>query len=138
MKKTIAFVLVFLASLWMASPSGAVFNERYLSQTLKVLRYELRKVHSEMESQQSGFEARDDVQHKKLVRLIQECNELSLMLYSQKQDFTFDLTYALQQVTDQYHEFNEDRLPYDNIIAFFDVEIARYGRLINALKVLPP
>ena len=138
MKKTIAFVLVFLASLWMASPSGAVFNERDLSQTLKVLRYELRKVHSEMESQQSGFEARDDVQHKKLVRLIQECNELSLMLYSQKQDFTFDLTYALQQVTDQYHEFNEDRLPYDNIIAFFDVEIARYGRLINALKVLPP
>lgn len=138
MKKTIAFVLVFAAALWTAAPSRAVFNEKDLALTLKVLRYELCKVHSEMELHQASFEARDDVQHKELVRLIQDCNELSLMLYSQKQDFTFDLTYALQQVTDQYHVFNENRLPYDNIIAFFDVEIDRYAKLVNALKVLPP
>ncbi|MGN0201452.1 MAG: mechanosensitive ion channel family protein [Candidatus Cryptobacteroides sp.] len=138
MKKTIAAALAFLVALLTAAPTGAVFNERDLAQTLKVLRYELCKVHSEMESRQSAFVARDDVQHKELVRLIQDCNELSLMLYSQKQDFTFDLTYALQQVTDQYHIFNENRLPYDNIISFFDVEIVRYGKLVNALKVLPP
>lgn len=118
--------------------SLAVFNEKDLAQTLQVLRYELRKAYIEMEKNQMSFESQDDQQHEELVHLIQSCNELSLMLYSQKQDFTFDLTYALQQVTDQYHSFTQSRMPYDNIISYLNVEIDRYDRLVMALKVLPP
>ena len=118
--------------------SQAVFNEKNLSQTLQVLRYELRKAYSEMEKSQKAFESQDGSQHEELVHLIQSCNELSLMLYSQKQDFTFDLTYALQRATDQYHSFTQRRMPYDNIISYLDVEIDRYDRLVTALKVLPP
>lgn len=118
--------------------SLAVFNEKDLAQTLQVLRYELRKAYIEMEKNQMSFESQDDRQHEELVHLIQSCNELSLMLYSQKQDFTFDLTYALQQVTDQYHNFTQSRMPYDNIISYLNVEIDRYDRLVMALKVLPP
>ena len=118
--------------------SLAVFNEKDLAQTLQVLRYELRKAYVEMEKNQMSFESQDDRQHEELVHLIQSCNELSLMLYSQKQDFTFDLTYALQQVTDQYHSFTQSRMPYDNIISYLNVEIDRYDRLVIALKVLPP
>lgn len=121
-----------------ATPAWAVFNERNLAQTLQVLRYELCKAYSEMEARHQAFEKRDEVQHQELVRLIHDCNELSLMLYSQKQDFTFDLTYALQQVTDHYHNFSQNRVPYDNIISFLDVEIERYDRLLGALKLLPP
>ena len=126
---------LFLAA---AVSSMAVFNEKDLSQTLQVLRFELRKAYVEMERNQMSFEFQDDRQHEELVRLVQSCNELSLMLYSQKQDFTFDLTYALQQVTDQYHNFTQSRMPYDNIISYLDVEIDRYDRLVTALKVLPP
>lgn len=127
-------VLFLIASV----SSLAVFNEKDLAQTLQVLRYELRKAYIEMEKNQMSFESQDDQQHEELVHLIQSCNELSLMLYSQKQDFTFDLTYALQQVTDQYHNFTQSRMPYDNIISYLNVEIDRYDRLVMALKVLPP
>ena len=129
---TVAALLVASAPLW------AVFNEKNLTQTLQVLRYELCKAYQEMERNQMSFESQDDRQHEELVQLIQSCNELSLMLYSQKQDFTFDLTYALQRVTDQYHNFTESRMPYDNIISYLEVEIDRYDRLVMALKVLPP
>ena len=134
-KKLVLTVAAFLVA---SAPSWAVFNEKNLTQTLQVLRYELCKAYQEMERNQMSFESQDDRQHEELVQLIQSCNELSLMLYSQKQDFTFDLTYALQRVTDQYHNFTQSRMPYDNIISYLDVEIDRYDRLVMALKVLPP
>ena len=121
-----------------AVTSWAVFNEKDLAQTLQVLRYELSKAYSQMSRSQLAYEKQDEKQHEDLIRLVNSCNELSLMLYSQKQDFTFDLTYALQQVTDQYHGFTQKRMPYDNIISYFDVEIDRHDRLIRALKNLPP
>ena len=86
------WILTGLLSLMAATPSWAVFNERDLAQTLQVLRYELCKAYNEMERNQLRFEKQDEKQHEKLVGLIRSCNELSLMLYSQKQDFTFDLT----------------------------------------------
>ena len=131
-------ILTIAGLLTVAAPSWGVFNEKDLAQTLQVLRFELRKAYCEMERNQLAYESQDNVQHAELVRLIQSCNELSLMLYSQKQDFTFDLTYALQQVTDQYHNFTQSRMPYDNIISYLDLEIDRYDRLVMALKVLPP
>ena len=131
-------ILTLAGLLIVSAPSWGVFNEKDLAQTLQVLRYELRKAYVEMEKSQVSYESQDDRQHEELVHLIQSCNELSLMLYSQKQDFTFDLTYALQQVTDQYHNFTQSRMPYDNIISYLDVEIDRYDRLVMALKVLPP
>ncbi len=134
-KRIVLTSALFLAA---AGSSLAVFNERDLAQTLQVLRFELRKAYIEMERNQMSFEFQDDRQHEELVRLIQSCNELSLMLYSQKQDFTFDLTYALQQVTDQYNGFTRSRMPYDNVISYLNVEIDRYDRLVMALKVLPP
>ncbi len=134
-KRIVLTSALFLAT---AGSSLAVFNERDLAQTLQVLRFELRKAYIEMERNQMSFEFQDDRQHEELVRLIQSCNELSLMLYSQKQDFTFDLTYALQQVTDQYNGFTRSRMPYDNVISYLNVEIDRYDRLVMALKVLPP
>lgn len=134
-KRTALTAVLFLVA---SVSSLAVFNEKDLAQTLQVLRYELRKAYVEMEKNQMSFESQDDQQHEELVHLIQSCNELSLMLYSQKQDFTFDLTYALQQVTDQYHNFTQSRMPYDNIISYLNVEIDRYDRLVMALKVLPP
>ena len=76
MKKIFLAIFLFLAAL----PSFAVFNERDLAMTLQVLRYELSQTYREMETNQLQFETRDQSQHEDLVRLIQSCNELSLML----------------------------------------------------------
>lgn len=134
--KTSLLVLALLIG--SAVTSWAVFNEKDLARTLQVLRYELSRAYSQMAKNQLAYEKQDEKQHEDLIQLVNSCNELSLMLYSQKQDFTFDLTYALQQVTDQYHGFTQKRMPYDNIISYFDVEIDRYDRLVRALKSLPP
>ena len=130
----LSLLLVFIPT----QRTGAVFNERDLARTLQVLRYELGKAYAEMERSKAGFEAQQQKQHIDLIELVKGCNELSLMLYSQKQDYTFDLTYALKQVTDQYRNFTDTRLPFDNIISYFDVEIDRYERLLKTLRILPP
>ncbi|MBQ6286569.1 MAG: mechanosensitive ion channel [Bacteroidales bacterium] len=134
----ISFLVSFALLLLPSVKSWAVFNERDLAQTLQVLRYELCKAYNEMSMSQLSYEKQDERQHEELINLVNSCNELSLMLYSQKQDFTFDLTYALRQVTDQYNDFRQRRMPYDNIISYFDVEIDRFDRLVKALKSLPP
>ena len=137
-RKILPFLLTLFLLFIPMNRSWAVFTEKDLAQTLQVLRYELSKAYSQMARTQLAYEKQDERQHEELIRLVNSCNELSLMLYSQKQDFTFDLTYALQQVTDQYHGFTQKRMPYDNIISYFDVEIDRYDRLVRALKNLPP
>ncbi|MBQ6185565.1 MAG: mechanosensitive ion channel [Bacteroidales bacterium] len=137
-RKILPFLLIISLLFIPVNSSWAVFNEKDLAQTLRVLRYELGKAFNEMEMSQLAFEKQDEGQHEELINLVNSCNELSLMLYSQKQDFTFDLTYALRQVTDQYRTFTQRRMPYDNIISYFDVEIDRYDRLVKALKAIPP
>ena len=70
--------------------------------------------------------------------MMQRSNELSLMLYSQKQDYTFDMTYALNEVSRQYEDFSAQKLPFDDIITRLDIDIDRYDRLVTTLKRLPP
>ena len=39
-------------------------------------------------------------------------NQNALMLYSQKPDYVFDLTYACHEATDQYQDFKKATLPF--------------------------
>ena len=119
-------------------PAFAVFNEKSISQTLAVLRYELRQEYVAMSSTKDRLKKRQVSQHHNMVKLQKTCNELSLMLYSQSQDFTFDMTYALKTVTKEYEDFNKSKMPFDDIIERLDIEIGRYSRLVEALRRLPP
>ena len=133
-KKLIAVGLV----LCVLVPAFAVLNEKDLAQTLSVLRYELRSSYQAMEDRASRVRGRGERQHAQLVQMMQRSNELSLMLYSQKQDYTFDMTYALNEVSRQYEEFSSRKLPFDDLITRLDIDIDRYDRLIQTLKRLPP
>ena len=133
-KKLIALAL----ALSVLVPAFAVLNEKDLAQTLSVLRYELRSAYRAMEDRASRMMGRGNRQHAQLVQMMQRSNELSLMLYSQKQDYTFDMTYALNEVSRQYDEFSSRKLPFDDIITRLDIDIDRYDRLIHTLKRLPP
>ena len=136
MKKRYFFAL--LAVLCLAIPATAVFKEKNLPRTLSVLEYELRNAHTGLIQLSDTASRREVSQHKALIELIENCNELSLMLYSQQQDYTFDLTYALNEVTKQYKSFNGNRLPYDDIVNRLEIELDRYYKLIQTLMNLPP
>ena len=134
-KKHFLTTLLLLA---LSVPAVAVFKEHDLTQTLRVLLQELQQDYAKVSMFNSTSEQRVQAQHQELVKLVEESNELSIMLYSQPQDNTFDLTYALQQVTRQYEDFNGSRMPFDQIIENMKVELDRYSKLSQTLRNMPP
>ena len=135
MKKKLVLVA---AALLAVAPLFAVLSERNLSETLSVLRFELQSAYQAMAERSARVKGNGERQHARMVQMVQKSNELSLMLYSQKQDYTFDMTYALNEVSKHYNEFSEKKLPFDDIITRLDIDIERYNRLVHALRSLPP
>lgn len=132
------YVACIIASLLMAIPVFAVFNEKNLGQTLSVLRFELQEQNDRMESSREKLKSMNESQRSEMRKMMKKSNELALILYSQNQDFTFDMTYALKQVMEKSEDFDHKRMPYDRILANLDIEIDRYERLTEALRRLPP
>ena len=131
-------ILVLLSALLLALPLAAVLGERNLASTLHALRTELQMDYDKIFASQGRLAEQHGRQHDQMISIMKKCNELALMLYSQKQEYTFDLTYALESVTDEYNDFNRNRMPYDRIVGQLDIEIDRYSRLIESLRRLPP
>ena len=137
MKRHFKFIALG-AALMLCAPAQAVFNERDLGQTIQVLRYELQQDYDKMVSYNERMSSQYGSQRRQMIAIMKKCNELSLMLYSQKQDYTFDLSYALESVTREYNDFNSKRMPFDQIVGQMDLEIERYSRLLESLRRLPP
>ena len=134
MKKRILIALM----LALAIPAVAVFKEKDLKQTLLVLLSELNTDYEKVANRNAAANQRIQSQHQALLNLVEQSNELSLMLYSQPQNYTFDLTYALHQVTDQYEKFDSNRMPFDEIIQNMTIELDRYSKLAQTLRNMPP
>ena len=132
--KTLAAILVLLLSSVVA---GAVINTENLPQTLSELRIELSREYRTRDTRGRMMERMDSLQHHKLVDAIKKCNELSLMLYSQNQEYTFDMTYALEEVTREYQDFQRSRMPFDEMQEHLDTEIDKFTRLLASLEQLP-
>ena len=129
---------IFAALFAVALPALAVFAGLDLDTTLANLRRELYQDYRHKSLTQEQLQERYEIQHKQMVDIVKKCNDLSLMLYSQKQEYTFDISYALEKVTQEFNNFNKNRTPYDRIVAGLDIEIGRYARLIESLRRLPP
>ena len=129
---------ILVALLVMAVPALAVFTGLGLDATLSNLRRELYHDYVQIDETRESMEGKYALQHQKMVEIVKLCNDLSLMLYSQKQDYTFDISYALEKVTREFNDFNKNRTPYDRIVFSLDVEMNRYARLIESLRRLPP
>ena len=123
----------FAAALLLAWLSAAA-EPSSLDQTLTELLPELRNSYENLSRLSGSTQQMVAAQHRKLAGLIQECNQLSLKLYSQEQENTFDLSYALSKVTEQYQRFQSERMPFDEIIQNMEVEQERYQRLVLTLE----
>ena len=134
-RKLISIAILLLA---VAVPAMAVFTGMGLDATLFNLRSELYHEYKRLDSKREQQRENYEIQHQKMVDIVKKCNDLSLMLYSQKQEYAFDISYALEKVSEEYKDFNANRTPYDRIVFSLDVEINRYARLIESLRRLPP
>ena len=132
-------LLSIIAALFIvAVPALAVFTGMDLDATLSNLRRELSHDYRQISQTQERLKGKYETQHRQMVDIVKKCNDLSLMLYSQKQEYTFDISYALEKVSKEYRDFNKNRTPYDRIVSKLDIEINRYARLIESLRRLPP
>ena len=134
MKRLLALLLLAVTML----PAGAVLKEKDLARTLGVLNAELEKSYKQQKASMARMEAMTTAQHEKLVDYMQRSEQIALMIYSQNQDFTFDVSYACQQATDLYRELSRNNVPYERIAAKIRSEVERYDGLVNALSELPP
>lgn len=82
-------IILLLSVLLLALPLRAVFKEDNLNQTLSVLLMELKETYAGLLRFSGSAEKRIQDQHQRLVELVDECNELSVMLYSQASENTF-------------------------------------------------
>ena len=130
--------LLLILLLLLPFAAYGVLKERNLQATLGVLRVELQKAYDDQQVMMKRLEAMNTAQHQELVHIMERSSQISLMLYSQKQGYTFDLTFACGQATQLYRDFNKKRVPYDRILTRIDTEIKRYEGLIATLRGLPP
>lgn len=116
----------------------AIVSGRSLTHTLKELCNELRMGYQQRAEAQQRFDDDYQRQHQRMIDVITQSDKLSILLYTQEQEMTLDLAFALKKVTANYKDFSKDRRPYDKIVAGLNYEIDRNARLIEALRRLPP
>ncbi len=133
MKRLVTFLLVLLTTLG----AQAVLKEKDLSQTLQILRGELSTYHRELSQQIERNKQQSERVRQRLMTTMQRSNQNSLMLYSQNQEYVFDLTYACHEATEQYQEFQRQQLPFKIFLQHAEAEIARYDSLIGSLRAMP-
>ena len=134
MKKSI-FILFLLLKFCL--PSHSVLKEKDIDNTLSVLRTELTKFHSELERQSGFMKEEQTAIRKNLFGVLNRSNQNSLMLYSQKTGYIFDLTYACHEATEQYQEFQRNVMPFRVFVEQANNDIARYDSLIVNLSNMP-
>ena len=132
------FLTLAIALFMLSIPLFAIVSGQSLTSILKDLWTEMQLGYAQRSEAQERFIDDYERQHQKLMDMITKSNELSILLYTQEQNMTFDLAYALKKVSSEYNNFNKDIKPYERIVHGLDNEIDRYARLIEALRRLPP
>ena len=95
---------VFALLITISAQAFAVLNEQNLDMTVSVLKAELEKTYMEETQMMERYDSINVKQHKEALKTIQESEKIALMLYSQKQDYIFDMAYACHEATTQYHK----------------------------------
>ena len=114
-------------------PTHAVLKEANLDTTLYMLRTELSQYHLDLEKQNKLAKEQQQAVIKELVSIVTQADQNSIMLYSQRNGYIFDLTYACHEATDQFHKFKSKAAPFRGMIQKNNIEVARFDSLINYL-----
>ncbi len=137
-KYYIGRMTILLVCLLSVPNANAVFKERDFGKTIEVLCAELELKYKKQTQTLKMHELNAQHQHEQLVATMQQIDQISLILYSQSNQFTFDMAYACQQATDLYNNSTITHMPFDKIMGYLDAEIERYDSLIYVLKHISP
>ena len=129
-------IIVALLVLATVLPAGAVLKESNMEQTLGVLCEELSETHREQKERAARFEQRNKQFQRSIGRDLELCNNIELMLYSQKEQNIFDLAYACGQATDLYNRLSRTR-SFKQFEQQQDEQIAQYENLVKSLNHIP-
>ena len=130
-------IILCLMCMVHALTANAVLKEDSLANTLKVLRSELTIYHDEYSQKQTVMKAAGQKVFKTLLETMQNSNQNALMLYSQRDGYVFDLSYACHEAIEQYHDFRRQLVPFMEYVDQSDNEVSRFDSLINCLKTMP-
>lgn len=131
MKKRLYIIILLMVAL--ALPSNAVLKEANLDTTLYMLRTELTNYHIDLEKQNQAAKAQQLAVIQELISIVKQADQNSIMLYSQRNGYIFDMTYACHEATEQFKKFKSKAIPFRQMIKKNNVEVARFDSLINYL-----
>ena len=132
-KKSLIIILLLLLAVL---PSGAVLKERNLAGTLAMLRIELTEYRQKLEDENGAQKEQNTQVMSQLLATMNKSQQNAIMLYSQKNGYVFDLTYACHEATEQYKTFKNTVGPFRSYVENADVEIARFDSLISDLSTM--
>lgn len=132
MKKKRLYIIILLMVAFVL-PSNAVLKEANLDTTLYMLRTELTNYHIALEKQNQAAKAQQLAVIQELISIVKQADQNSIMLYSQRNGYIFDMTYACHEATEQFKKFKSKAVPFRQMIKKNNVEVARFDSLINYL-----
>ena len=130
--KRLIFILTMLVLALVETQ--AVLKERDLEQTLEILRKELTESHHDLSTKNAERKQQNEQIFGRLMETMKQSGQNALMLYSQNQNYVFDMTYACHQATELYNEFRRSQLPFLDLLTTTDADIAKYDSLVSSLK----
>lgn len=131
MKKRLYIIILLMVAFVL--PSNAVLKEANLDTTLYMLRTELTNYHIDLEKQNQATKAQQLAVIQELISIVKQADQNSIMLYSQRNGYIFDMTYACHEATEQFKKFKSKAVPFRQMIKKNNVEVARFDSLINYL-----
>lgn len=131
MKKRLYIIILLMVAFVL--PSNAVLKEANLDTTLYMLRTELTNYHIDLEKQNQAAKAQQLAVIQELISIVKQADQNSIMLYSQRNGYIFDMTYACHEATEQFKKFKSKAVPFRQMIKNNNVEVARFDSLINYL-----
>lgn len=131
MKKRLYIIILLMVAFVL--PSNAVLKEANLDTTLYMLRTELTNYHIDLEKQNQAAKAQQLAVIQELISIVKQADQNSIMLYSQRNGYIFDMTYACNEATEQFKKFKSKAVPFRQMIKKNNVEVARFDSLINYL-----
>uniref|UniRef100_UPI003FEF176D mechanosensitive ion channel family protein n=1 Tax=Prevotella sp. TaxID=59823 RepID=UPI003FEF176D len=131
MEKRLYIIILLMVAFVL--PSNAVLKEANLDTTLYMLRTELTNYHIDLEKQNQAAKAQQLAVIQELISIVKQADQNSIMLYSQRNGYIFDMTYACHEATEQFKKFKSKAVPFRQMIKKNNVEVARFDSLINYL-----
>ncbi len=130
-------LLTFVVIMAFIAEAGAVLKEKDLEQTLTILQAELEQYNNELTVRSARRQELTKTMITQLLLTLKQADQNALMLYSQQTENVFDMTYACQEATKLYREFNKRQLPFAQFLEKSQADLARYDSIIVRLQSMP-